>query len=149
MGWLLMSRTIEVSTEVFAAIWALREAGEETEDAILKRVLTRCEERRRVKAAGVAQIDAGGIRDIRNGVDFPEGFEIIRTYKGKEYRAEARSGAWVRKDTGERYPTLNQLNASIAAGSENVWNGNWKYQTTKGTLQSISFLRREDAERRT
>lgn len=32
-------RGIEVSTEVFARIWALREEGEETENAVLKRVL--------------------------------------------------------------------------------------------------------------
>lgn len=32
-------RTIEVSTEVFALIWAARQQGEETEDAILLRLL--------------------------------------------------------------------------------------------------------------
>jgi hypothetical protein len=32
-------RTIEISTEVFARIWALRAGGEETEDDILQRVL--------------------------------------------------------------------------------------------------------------
>ncbi|WDR03098.1 hypothetical protein PSQ19_02530 [Devosia algicola] len=34
-----MNRTIPVSTEVFAAIWAARKTGEETEDAILRRIL--------------------------------------------------------------------------------------------------------------
>lgn len=32
-------RSIEISTEVFALIWAARQEGEETEDQILKRVL--------------------------------------------------------------------------------------------------------------
>ena len=32
-------RLIEVSTEVFAQIWAFRESGEETENAILERLL--------------------------------------------------------------------------------------------------------------
>jgi hypothetical protein len=32
-------RNIEVSTEVFSRIWTLREEGEESEDAILRRVL--------------------------------------------------------------------------------------------------------------
>ena len=32
-------RTIEISTDVFSLIWAARQAGEETEDDILKRVL--------------------------------------------------------------------------------------------------------------
>ncbi len=40
-------RTIEVSTEVFARIWALRADREETEDEILKRVLTSTSEPRR------------------------------------------------------------------------------------------------------
>lgn len=32
-------RTIEISTDVFSRIWSLRSPGEETEDAILRRVL--------------------------------------------------------------------------------------------------------------
>ncbi|MCB9994323.1 MAG: hypothetical protein H6873_11785 [Hyphomicrobiaceae bacterium] len=32
-------RTIDVSTPVFAAIWAARRDGEETENAILERIL--------------------------------------------------------------------------------------------------------------
>jgi len=35
-----MERTISVSTEVFAKIWSLREDGEDTEDAVLLRVLS-------------------------------------------------------------------------------------------------------------
>lgn len=38
-------------------------------------------------------------------------------------------------------PTLNQLNSSIAAGAENVWNGNWEYRAPDGTLHSIGELR--------
>lgn len=34
-----MNRTIPVSTDVFAAIWSHRQEGEETEDAILRRIL--------------------------------------------------------------------------------------------------------------
>ena len=40
------------------------------------------------------------------------------------------------------YPTLNQLNASIATGAENIWNGNWKYRTEDGSIRSINDLRR-------
>lgn len=36
-------RNVEVSTEVFSRIWALRREGEESEDAILKRVLPQIE----------------------------------------------------------------------------------------------------------
>ena len=53
----------------------------------------------------------GGVYDARNGVHFPEGFEIFRNYKRREYKATARRGFWVREDTGERYSTLNRLNS--------------------------------------
>lgn len=135
-----MSRSIVVSTNVFASIWAQRQEGEENEDAILRRVLG-CP-----KADGAHEITSatkgnGGVHDTRNNVHFSEGFEVFRTYKRQEYRAEARNGAWVRKDTGERFPTLNQLNDSIAAGAENVWNGNWKYRAEDGAIHSINDLR--------
>lgn len=136
-----MSRTIPISTEVFAAIWASRQDGEETEDAILRRVLGCAKASEGDPAAALPASDTGGVYDSRNGVSFPEGFEILRTYKRKEYRAHARNGFWVRADNGSRYPTLNQLNSSIAAGAENVWNGNWKYRAPDGTLCSIGELR--------
>ena len=79
---------------------------------------------------------------VRNGVRFPRGFTAIRKYKHKEYKAIAEGGAWVREDTGQQFPTLNQLNASIADGNENVWNGNWKYRNDNGALRSINELRR-------
>lgn len=134
-----MSRTISVSTDVFAAIWANRHYGEETEDAILRRVLgctTVSDE-----AQPPLPQDPGGVVDSRNGVTFPRGFEIFRIYKNREFKAVAEGGAWVRTDTGERFPTLNQLNHSIAAGNENVWNGNWKYRTEGGAIRSIDLLR--------
>ena len=128
-----MSRTITLSTAVFAAIWAERRDGEETEDAILRRLLG-CGD-------GVGANGGRGVRDARNDVHFPEGFEIFRTYKRREYKATARAGVWVREDTGERYPTLNRLNESIASGNENVWNGSWKYRTPDGSFRSIDSLR--------
>ena len=130
-----MSRTITLSTAVFAAIWAERRAGEETEDAILRRLLG---------CGGGAQVNGeqeGGVYDARNDVHFPEGFEIFRNYKRREYKATARRGVWVREDTGKRYPTLNRLNESIASGNENVWNGSWKYRTSDGSFRSIDSLR--------
>jgi hypothetical protein len=132
-----MNKTLTVSTDVFAAIWANRQSGEETEDAILRRLLG-CEGVSRVNASTTSD---GGVYDGRNDVHFPEGFEAFRNYKRKEYKAIASSGAWVRDDTGERYPTLNQLNESIVSGNENVWNGNWKYRTPEGSFRSIDTLR--------
>lgn len=134
-----MSRTVTISTDVFAAIWAQRKAGEETEEAILRRLLN-CSPG--AEPAGDRPATSGGVLDSRNGVHFPEGFEVMRHYKHREYRARASNGAWLREDNGKRYPTLNRLNESIAAGNENIWNGNWKYRESDGTLRSIDALRR-------
>ena len=136
-----MSRTITVSTDVFAAIWANRQEGEETEDAILRRRFG-CAKTGGSQESQPALNGSGGVRDARNNVHFPRGFVAFRTYKRREYEAIAQDGAWLRKDTGDLYPTLNQLNASIAAGAENIWNGNWKYRAEDGTIRSINDLRR-------
>jgi hypothetical protein len=134
-------RTIQISTSVFAAIWSQRREGEETEDAILSRVLG-CPTNP-LKAAEPLLIDGGGgVIDRRNGVEFPEGFRIFRRYKGREYVAHAQGGNWLRHDNMVLYPTLNQLNASIVEGMENVWNGNWKYRTPAGDVHSIDELRK-------
>lgn len=135
-----MSRTIPVSTDVFAAIWAQRQDGEETEDAILRRVLGCGSASSAPPKAVTAQADVGYV-DTRNNVTFPRGFTIFRTYKRKEYSAVAEGGQWRRTDNGQTYNTLNQLNASIAAGNENVWNGNWKFKELDGTIKSIDAMR--------
>ncbi len=136
-----MSRSITVPTDVFAAIWANRQEGEENEGAILRRLLE-CAEGEKTDEASTPSTNNGGVRDSRNGVHFPRGFITFRTYKRREYEAIAQDGTWLRKDTGELYPTLNQLNASIAAGVENIWNGNWKYRADNGKIRSINDLRR-------
>ena len=45
-----------------------------------------------------------------------------------------------RRGRTRRHPTLNQLNESIAAGDENIWNGNWKYRAEDGMICSINDL---------
>lgn len=135
-----MNRMIGVSTEVFAAIWARRQEGEEAEDTVLRRVLGLTAPT--TDQAPAPAVGKGvGVYDTRNQVAFAEGFEIVRTYKRREFSARAVGGFWVRADNGQKYPTLNQLNASIAAGAENVWNGNWKFRGADGTLRSIAELR--------
>ena len=136
-----MSRAITISTDVFAAIWAKRQTNEDSEDAILRRMLGCPKINGDDPAIGSHSSEGGGVQDMRNDVHFQEGFEIFRNYRGREYRAEAQNGAWVRKDTGARFPTLNQLNSSIAKGSENVWNGNWKYRAHDKSIRSINELR--------
>ena len=134
-------RTINVSTDVFAGIWARRQPGEDSEDAILRRELG-CKPAPQQPVNASTGTQVGGVADSRNGVHFSEGFKIFRNYKGHQYVAEAMSGSWVRLDNGAKYPTLNQLNSSIAAGAENVWNGNWKYRRADGNIGSIAELRR-------
>ena len=136
-----MMRSIPVSTDVFATIWARRKDGENSEDEILRRVLGCSVATGPADKATTSEV-GGGVFDVRNNVRFPEGFEIFRTYKRREYAAVARSGFWVRKDDGSQHATLNQLNNSIAAGPENVWNGNWKYRDKNGSIHSIDELRR-------
>ena len=135
-----MHRSLSVSTDVFAAIWARRQDGEETEDDILRREFG-CAHVQKSQESEIRPAVGDGVHDRRNDVHFPEGFEIFRTYKRRQFSAEARGGTWVRKDNGQLYPTLNQLNASITVGSENVWNGTWKHKTANGTFESIGHLR--------
>ena len=135
-------RDIKVSTGVFAAIWANRMDDEETEDEILQRLLlthTPIADLTEKEENSKKMID--GVYDHRNGVRFPEGMRIFRNYKGREYSAIAQSGQWVREDTRKKYSTLNQLNSSIAAGPENVWNGTWRF-VDGGFTRSINTLRK-------
>jgi hypothetical protein len=128
-------RSIQVSTDVFAAIWAARVDGEPTEDAILHRVL-------KVKSGPTSKRDLEvtfGFRDTRFGVSLPAGFEIFRTYLGKEYRAQAVQGVWILGETGIGYTTLNELSNAIGASRENAW-GAWFYMDGK-KRRPISDLR--------
>lgn len=130
-------KTISVSTNVFARIWALRQQGEETEDAILQRELrcpARPEDEQPVSEQGV------GFRDARFGVVFPEGFEISRVRLGTSLRAQARGGAWVLEGDGRRFDSLNQLSTGIGAKGENAWK-NWFFVSPDGKRSRISDLR--------
>lgn len=137
-------REISVSTEVFAAIWANRLDGEESEDVILHRLLRVSDDHKSIIEKQTVSKDerdeVDGVLDRRNGVHFPQGTLIVRTYKGREYAAIASSGLWLRQDNGIKYPTINQLNTSIVSGVENVWNGNWRF-VENGVARSIDLLR--------
>lgn len=135
-----MDRSISVSTDVFAAIWAARQEGEESENDILRRLLGSRgkDEEVQFKAGGS---DSEGVHDSRNNVFFPRGFTTFRGYKGQRYEAKALNGEWLRIDNGQRYHSLNQVNVSIVAGNENIWNGNWKYIKPDGSIASIADLR--------
>ena len=138
-------RNVPISTDVYAAIWAARAPGEETEDEILKRVLNCGEHIATISGPEKSNLSKPangkfGFYDSRNGVEFEQGFKIFRRYKNQEYSAIAMDGSWIREDNGSKYGSLNQLNGSIVAGQENVWNGNW-YFRSNGKECSIDTLR--------
>ncbi len=127
-------RSITISTDVFARIWSLRQMGEDTEDAILGRILG-CGATDITKA-----IVSAGLFDARNGVQFPEGFEVFRMYLGVEYQARIISGKWVLGSDGCAFQSLNELSRAIGAKTENAWL-NWLYLDDRGTRQPVSKLR--------
>ncbi len=132
-------RMIEISTDVFAAIWAARENDESDENVILSRILGVSYRDDTILPTGSAS--AVGHFDRRNDVRFSEGFIIYREYKGKTYKAVATGGVWKRPDTGVSFTSLNKLNGSIVPGQENVWS-TWKYRTEDGRENSIDALRK-------
>ena len=134
-------RTITISTDVFAKIWAIRHKGEGTEDEVLRRVLeVPTAPDTSSGAEPSAPMAEGGFRDPKSGVYFPEGFEIFRTYKGTEYRARATPGQWLLLNNNQRYPSLHKLSRAVVEGQENSWM-NWKFDDGTGKPALIDKLR--------
>jgi hypothetical protein len=133
-------RPIQVSTDVFQAIWAARKPGQDTEDAILRGVFKVPESFKRTERDLSTSI---GFHDPRYGVRLDQGFEIFRNYKGKNYRAQAIQGFWHWSGVG--YPSLNELNKAIGiAGPENAWKA-WRYRDDKGRVRPLSDLRDQNS----
>jgi hypothetical protein len=131
-----MSKTITISTDVFARIWALRSPGEDSEDAILRRVLE-CSATPN-PATGIRP--KSGLKDRRYGVEFPEGFGIFRTYLGERYDARVVSDHWQLLNDGRRFNSLNELSRAIGARTENAWM-NWFILDTGGQRKPVGSLR--------
>ena len=133
-------RTIQVSTDVYAAIWRDRKQGEDSEDAILARRF----EIARPASKEPAERDLTvtlGFHDPRFGVALEPGFEVSRTFKGQQYTARAIQGFWILSSTGLGYPSLNELSRAIGAGTENAWQA-WYYVDRKtGRRRPMSDLR--------
>lgn len=134
-------RAISISTEVFAAIWAKHLPGEESEDAILSRLLG-VERKGETTGSSTSDTLPAGFVDSRSKTEFPAGMVIFRTYKGRDYRAQAIGGSWILDSTDEGYQSLNQLSKALGISSENAWQ-NWYYRDeTTGRRQLISALRK-------
>ena len=129
-------KTVVISTDVFAAIWQARKTGEQSEDAILRRLL------KLPAAPELSTQRRGGFYDDRSGVHFPEGLTIHRTYKGRRIEARAHLDRWFIEDTGRSFHSLNKLSQSVNGGKhENAW-VNWKYfDKETGKEQFIDHLR--------
>ncbi|THD35379.1 MAG: hypothetical protein E7773_13150 [Sphingomonas sp.] len=133
-----MMRNVSISIDVFHAIWAAREQGENDEDAILRRLL---------KVAGGASIPAQGIlqqgrswTDKRYGVEFPHGFEIYRRYLGRDFRAVVMDGRWTLNGREIDVKSINELSQAAGTKTENGW-VNWRYRSADGTERKIAELR--------
>jgi hypothetical protein len=131
-------KTLDASTDVFAAIWAARQPGEETEDAILRRILKVPTS----SASPAAAPTAIGFRDPRFDIALPEGFEIFRNYKGTEYRARAINGKWRLVGTSKDFDSLNKLSRATSGNIENAWR-NWNFMGKDGKRHKIEGLRND------
>ncbi len=129
-------KNVALETDTYAAVWADRRPGEETEDAIIRRKFG-------VKSALMEKQAPTkiGFSDYRFGIELPEGFEIFRTYKGTEYRAKAINGRWLLLSTGETYPSLNQLSRAVSGNVENAWN-NWYFKSSSGERRLLTEKRK-------
>jgi hypothetical protein len=132
-------RSIQVSPDVFSAIWAARKGGQDDEDAILRGVFKLPSRENQPERDLHVSV---GFHDPRYGVKLEPGFTIYRTYKGKDYTATAVQGFWVSSADRTGYPTLNELNKSIGiAGPENAWAA-WFYDDKDtGRARPLSDLR--------
>jgi hypothetical protein len=128
-------RTIQVSTDVFQAIWTDRREPEATEDQILRRKYG-------LKIGAVASKETArpqGFHDARYGFSCEEGFEIFRVHLGTDYRARAEGGAWTLLNSGARYHSLKEL-SDATVGHENAWTG-WWYLDESGRRHRIAEMR--------
>lgn len=135
-------RTIQVSDPTYAALWAAWREGDDGEEGVIRRLLGV-----ETKTSSAASSSAKGYRDPRYGVEFPVGFEIFRTYKGRHFRAVVKENGLFHNTTTNRTATsLNQLSGHIGAPTENAWLG-WQYLDGDKT-RPIADLRDQSKVRR-
>jgi len=130
-------RMIQISTDVYAAIWADRQQGEETEDEMLAR---KYGVQRKAPERDFA-VSVDGFSDAKYGFVTPPGFTIYRDFKKRRFTAVAAQGFWISSHDQKGYASLNELSVSIGAGKENAW-GAWFYDDPEtGKRRPVSDLR--------
>jgi hypothetical protein len=147
---MMATRTFPVSTDLYAAIWAARKPGEDSEEDILRRILNvpnglQLPNTAPAPAPSETTVPNGapiGFRDPRFGIELPEDFQIFRVYKGIEYKAKAVAGQWLLMSTGDMYPSLNQLSFAVTQRPENAWNA-WYYHDKRGKRCLVDTLRKK------
>ncbi|MDR3644145.1 MAG: hypothetical protein P4M02_03620 [Clostridia bacterium] len=142
-------KTITISNSLYGALWSCAKEDDQSEEDILRRLLAADKARPNAKffgemvqlPASVSTQDGGkGYYDRRFGVYFPPGFEVFRTYKGKDFRAYVSDGKWQLEGHMVPLDTLSALSAKIGAQTENAWMG-WRYKAKDGSQPFISELR--------
>jgi hypothetical protein len=133
-------RTITVSSEVFAAIWRAYKDGDETEDAILRRVFKLPPDP--LSSLSPTRGRMGGFYDERSGTPFPEGMRIYRVHKGRKVEALAHLDRWFMPVDGKSFHSLNALSKHVnRTSNENAW-VNWKYLDESGKEHLIDEWRK-------
>jgi hypothetical protein len=128
-------RNIAVSTDVYAAIWADRQPGEESENDILARKYSVAKHQ-----PDRDLITTVGFHDPKFGVKLEPGFQIYRTFKGRQLTATAVQGFWISSHDQKGYGSLNELSVAIGAGKENAWSA-WFYDDAERGRRPVSDLR--------
>jgi hypothetical protein len=131
----MATHTVQVSTDVYAAIWKERLDDENSVDEILRRKFGIASK----ASNGHGKGKASGFEDMRFGFRVEEGFEIFRVYLSTEYRARAEGGFWKLLNTSARYASLKELSDAVV-GHENAWTG-WFYLDASGKRRPVGDLR--------
>lgn len=128
------TRTITVSDRVMDEITRLMERDTVELDTMLRRLL------KIEPDAIITQDGTVGYEDPATGFILPEGFPIVRTWKGVTYRAKATCGGF-ESEAGVFYDSLHRLNLSLKVGRpENAWI-EWAFVDASGRLRKLNAAR--------
>jgi hypothetical protein len=132
---------VDLSPKVLGEIWLRAEAGDEDVNVVLLRILGMAGSDRGPRSRSLSSAVKGDFIDPKYHVRFPEGFEIHRSYKGKNYKAQVVNGLWEIEGVDKRLLSLNALNREIGVETENAWVSWWYEDSTTKERKHIAELR--------